>query len=72
MPKISTKHSGILQQTKNANTNNNIAGYHVVSRRVISISSDIERVMDFQKGRFYYPKNLFQFQICYYSSLNAS
>ena len=44
MPQISTKDSGILQLTKNAKTNNNIAGHHVVSRRVISTSSDVQRV----------------------------
>ena len=34
MPQISTEDSGILQLTKNAKTNNDIAGYHLVSRGV--------------------------------------
>ena len=41
MPEISTEDSGILQLTKNAKTNNNIAGYHLVSRHEISIPSDV-------------------------------
>ena len=44
MPTISTKHSGILSLTKNVKTKNNIAGYHVVSHRVISTSSDVQDV----------------------------
>ena len=44
MPKVSTEDSGIFQLTKNAKTINNIAGYHQVSRRVISTPSDVQRV----------------------------
>ena len=44
MPQISTKDSGILYLTKNAKTNNNIASYHLVCRRVISTALDVQRV----------------------------
>ena len=50
MPQISTKDSGILELIKNSKTNNNIVGYHVVSRRVISSSSQMFSVcIDTQK-----------------------
>ena len=57
MPQISTKDSGILQLTKNAKTNNNIAGYHLVSRRVISATSDVQCVYRSPKRSFILPKN---------------
>ena len=44
MPQISIKDSGILQLTKNAKTDNNIAGYHVFSCRVISTYSDVQHL----------------------------
>ena len=44
IPQIATEDSGILQLTKNAKTNNKIAGYHLVSHRVISTPSDVQRV----------------------------
>ena len=56
-------------------TNNNIAGYHLVSRRVIATPLDVQIYdvcIDAQKGPSYFPKNMFQFQICYYSYLNVS
>ena len=28
--------------------------------------------IDAQKGPFYYPQNMFQFQICYYAYLHVS
>ena len=56
MPKISTEDSGILQLTKNAKTNNNTAGYHLVSRRVISAPSDVHRVYRCPKRTFILPQ----------------
>ena len=44
MSQISTKDSGIVYLTKNSKTNNNIAGYHLVSRRVISPPLDVQCV----------------------------
>ena len=52
MPQISTKDSGILYLTKNAKTNNNIAGHHLVTRRVISTPSDVQRVYRCRKRTF--------------------
>ena len=43
-PQVCTKDSGILQLIKIAETNNNIAGHHLVSRRAISTPSDIQRM----------------------------
>ena len=37
MSHISTKDSGMLYLTKNAKTNNDIAGYHLVIHRVITL-----------------------------------
>ena len=44
MLQISIKDSGILWLIKNAKINNNIAGYHLVSCRVISTLSDVQHV----------------------------
>ena len=55
MPQISTKDSGIVQLSKNAKTNNNIADYHVASCRVISTSSDVQRVYRCTKRAFLLP-----------------
>ena len=44
MLQIFTGDSFILTLTENAKTNNNIAGYHLVSRRVISTPSDVQLV----------------------------
>ena len=44
MPQISTEDSGILKLTKNAETNNNIVGYHLVSCCVIATPSYIQSV----------------------------
>ena len=44
MPEISTEDSDILQLTKNAKTNNNMEGYHLVSRHEIFIPSDVQHV----------------------------
>ena len=73
MPEISTEDSGILQLTKNAKTNNNIADYHFVSRRVVPHPQMFSMCMDAPKVSSYYPENImFQFQICYHSYLNVS
>ena len=56
MPQISTKDSVILQLTKNVQTNNNIAGYHLVSRRVISTPLDVQRVYRCPKRTFTLPQ----------------
>ena len=53
MPQISTEDSGMLQLTKNAKTNNNIVGYHLVSRRVISTLSDVQHVYGCPKKDFH-------------------
>ena len=42
--------------TKNAKTNNNIAGYHLVSRCVISTQSDVQLVYRCPKRTFILPK----------------
>ena len=52
LSQISTKDYGILQLTRNAKTNNNIAGHHLVSRRVISTASDVQRVYKYSKRTF--------------------
>ena len=44
MLQIFTGDSFILTLTENAKTNNNIAGYHLVSRSVISTPSDVQLV----------------------------
>ena len=49
MPKIFMEDSGILSLTKNAKTNNNIAGYHLTSCRVISATSDVQCVSSLSK-----------------------
>ena len=55
MPQISTKDFGILQLTKNAKTNNDIAGHHLVSHR-ISTPSDVQRVYRYPKRTFILPQ----------------
>ena len=55
MPQISTKDAGILQLTKNAEINN-IAGYHLVSRRVISTPLDVQHVYRCPKRTFILPQ----------------
>ena len=62
MPQFSTKDSGILQLTKNVQTNNNMAGYHLVSCRVISTPLDVHRLYRCPKRTFTSPQNImFQF-----------
>ena len=56
MPQISTKDSGILCISKNAKTNHNIMGYHVVSGRLISTSSDIQHVYRCPKRIILFPE----------------
>ena len=56
MPQISTEDSGILQLIKNEKTNNNITGYHLVSRRVISATSDVQCVYRSPKRTFILPE----------------
>ena len=72
MPQISTENSAILQLTKNTKTNNNIAGYHFVSRRVIFTPSDVQLakrsdqqvakcwVKDFDLLHEYHTRNFYQ------------
>ena len=52
MPQISTEDSGILQLTKTRKTNNNVVGYHLVSRHVISTPSDVQLVYRCSKMTF--------------------
>ena len=56
MPQLSLKDSVILQLTKNAKTNNNIVGYHVVSRCVISTPLDVQSVYRCFKRTFILPQ----------------
>ena len=56
MPKISTEDSGILYLTRNAKTNNNIAGHHLVSRRVIPAPLDVQSVYRCPKKTFILPQ----------------
>ena len=42
IPQISTEDSGILQVTKNAKTDNDIVGGHLVSHHIISTPSDVQ------------------------------
>ena len=56
MPQISTKDSGVLKLTKNAKTNNNIEGYHLSSRRLISAPSDVQLVYRCPKRTFILPQ----------------
>ena len=63
MPQISTEDSGILQLTKNAKTNNNTAGYHLVSLREISTPSDAQLVYRCPKKDLHItPKICFSFK----------
>ena len=55
MPQISTEDSGILYLTRNAKNNNNIAGHHLVSRRVIAAPSDVQSVYRCPKRNFILP-----------------
>ena len=52
MPQISTDDSDILL----LKTNNNIAGYHLVSRHVISTPSDVQCVYGWPKRTFILPQ----------------
>ena len=56
-----------LTLTKNEKTNNNIAGYHLVSHHVISTPSDVQCVYRCSKKTFTLPKKnimlQFQFQL---------
>ena len=54
--KYHTEDSGILQLTKNAKTNNNIADYHFVSCRVVSTPSDVQHVYGCPKSIFILPQ----------------
>ena len=56
MAQISTEDSGILWLTKNAKTNNNIAGYHLASSRVISFPQMFSLCIDAPKGPSSDPK----------------
>ena len=53
-PNFYQKIPSMLQLYKNAKTNNNITGYHVVSRPVISVFSDVQRVYRCPKGQEVY------------------
>ena len=54
-------------------TNNNIAGYHLVSRRVISTPSDVQRVYRCPKKTFILPQNIMlQFDIYYHRNYYAT
>ena len=53
MPQVSTQDFGIA--TKNAETNNNITSYHLVSRRIISIPWDVQHVYRCLKRTFILP-----------------
>ena len=62
MPQISTEDSGILQLTKNAKTNNTIAGYYLISRRVIFTPADVQLVYRCPKRTFILPQRTSCFQ----------
>ena len=74
MLQIFTEDSVKLCQIENTKTNNNIVGYHLVSRCVISTHPQVLSVrINAPKGPLYYPQNImFQFQICCHSYLNVS
>ena len=65
-----------LTLTKNEKTNNNIAGYHLVSHHVISIPSDLQCVYRCSKKTFILPKKIscfsFNFSFSFYSCLIVS
>ena len=72
MSQISTEDSGIFQLTKNAKTNNNVAGDHLVSLCVICTPSDVQLLYRCPKGPFILLQNItFQCQICHQSYLNV-
>ena len=56
IPQISTEDSGILQVTKNAKTDNDIAGGHLVSHLIISTPSDVQHVYRCPKTSFILPQ----------------
>ena len=56
MPQIFTKDFDIPKLSKNAKTNNNIVGYHVVTCGVIPTSSDVQRVYRYPKRTFLLPQ----------------
>ena len=73
MLQISTKDSGILYLTKIAKTNNDIADFHLVSRRVISTSSDVHHVYRCPKRTFTLPQTIMlRFDISYYQNYYAT
>ena len=53
MLQLFTKDYIILYETEKAKTNNNIVGYHLVSRRVISTSSGVQLVCRCPKKPFW-------------------
>ena len=55
MLQLFTEDFGILQLAENAKTNSNIAGYHLVSRRLISTPSDVQLVYRCPKRSFILP-----------------
>ena len=62
---ISNEDSGIFQLTENAKFNNYIAGYHLVSRRVMSAPSDGQRVYRCPKRTFILPPKISYFSFKY-------
>ena len=69
MPQISSEDSGILQLTENAKTNNRIAGYHLVSRHVISTPSDFNLCIDAPKRPSYYLPSKKKKKLCFFKKL---
>ena len=55
MPQICTKHSGVIQLTKNGKTNNNIADNRLVSCLVTFTPSDVQRAYRCPKITFILP-----------------
>ena len=65
MSQISTEDSGILQLTKNTKANNNIAGYHLISYRIIFTPSDVQRAYRSPKRTLILPQKLSCFSFKY-------
>ena len=55
---IFTKYSVILWLIGNVKTNNNFVSYHLVSSRVISISTEVTLCIDAPKEASYYSQNI--------------
>ena len=73
MLQISTKDSGTLYLTKNAKTNNDIADFHLVSRRVISPSSDVHHVYRCPKRTLMLPQTvMLRLDISYHQNYYAT